>query len=323
VCDLLIVGAGPAGLAAAVYGASEGLDTQAIDAVALGGQAGTASRIENLLGFPTGISGGELVERAALQAGRFGARLDVPADAVGLVREDDHYVLELASGEVLSGRAVIVATGAQYRRLDVPELERYEGVSVYYAATQIEAQMCPTCPVVIIGGGNSAGQAAMFLSRAADCRLVIRGADLGRSMSRYLVDEIERNPRIEVLTDREIVALEGERELDAVVVRDSRSDELAELEANALFVFIGAVPNTGWLRGQVAMDDQGFLLTGRDIARDDRAAHGGEAPLPLETSRPGIFAAGDVRSGSAKRVASAVGEGATAVRLIHESLAAD
>jgi thioredoxin reductase (NADPH) len=323
VCDLLIVGGGPAGLAAAVYGASEGLDTQVIDAVALGGQAGTSSRIENLLGFPTGISGGELAERAAMQARRFGARLDVPAKAVGLVREDKHYMLELASGEVRSGRAVIVATGAQYRRLDVPELERYEGVSVYYAATPIEAQMCPTCPVVIVGGGNSAGQAAMFLSATAvGCRLVISGDDLGKSMSRYLVDEIERNPRIEVLTNREVVALEGDRELDAVVVTDTRSGERQRLEAKELFVFIGATPNTGWLRGHVAMDDHYFLLTGRDIPGDELAAHGGELPLGLETSQPGIFAAGDVRSGSVKRVASATGEGAAAVRLVHQRLAA-
>jgi thioredoxin reductase (NADPH) len=323
VCDLLIVGGGPAGLAAAVYGASEGLDTQAIDAVALGGQAGTSSRIDNYPGFPNGISGGELATRLTLQAGRFGARLDVPAEAVSMARDADNYVIELANGEVLIARAVIVATGAQYRKLHVPELERYEGVSVYYAATQIESQMCPTCPVVIVGGGNSAGQAAMFLSRtAARCRLVIRGDDLGKSMSRYLVDEIERKPRIEVLTNREVLALEGDRELEAVVVRDARSGEREALEGKMLFVFIGASPNTDWLRGQVAMDDHHFLLTGRDVPRDDLAAHGGEVPFALETSRPGIFAAGDVRSGSAKRVGVAVGEGAMAVRLIHERLAA-
>jgi thioredoxin reductase (NADPH) len=322
VCDLLIVGGGPAGLAAAVYGASEGLDTEAIDSVALGGQAGTSSRIENYPGFPIGISGGELAERLTLQAGRFGARLDVPVEAVGLVREDDHYAIELAGGKVVSGRTVIVATGAQYRRLDVPELERYEGVSVHYAATQVEAQMYAAGSVVIVGGGNSAGQAAIFLSRQAErCRLVIRGADLAKSMSRYLIDEIERNSRVEVLTNREVVSLEGDRELEAVVVRDNRSGERQELEAKALFVFIGAVPKTDWLRGQVAMDDHYFLLTGHDIPGDDLAAHGGERPFGLETSQPGIFAAGDVRSGSIKRVVSATGEGAAAVRLVHQRLA--
>jgi thioredoxin reductase (NADPH) len=322
-CDLLIVGGGPAGLAAAVYGASEGLDTQALDAVAFGGQAGTSSRLENYLGFPAGISGGELANRFALQAKRFGARLVVPAKAVGLVREDRHYAIKLASGEVVNGRAVIVATGAQYRKLDVPELERYEGLSVYYAATRVEAQMCAGAPVVIVGGGNSAGQAAMFLCRhAARCRLLTRGDDLGTSMSRYLVDEIERNPRIEVLTNHEIVALEGDPELDAIVIADTASGERQELDAKALFVFIGASPHTGWLRGHLAMDEDYFLLTGVDVQGDDLAAHRHQRPFFLETSQPGLFAVGDVRSGSIKRVASAVGEGSMAVRMVHRRLAA-
>jgi thioredoxin reductase (NADPH) len=321
-CDLVIVGGGPAGLAAAVYGASEGLDTQAIDAIAFGGQAATSSRIENYLGFPTGISGGELASRAALQARRFGARLVVPAEAVGLTREDGHYAIELAGGEVVNGRTLIVATGARYRRLDVPELERYEGISVYYAATHVEAQMCVSDPIVIVGGGNSAGQAAMFLSQhTARCRLVIRGDDLGRSMSRYLVDEIERSRRIEVLTNREIVALKGsDGALEAVVVTHTRSGEPEELEAKALFVFIGAVPYTDWLRGHVALDEDCFVLTGRDVQGDDLAAHGDERPFFLETSQPGVFAVGDVHSGSIKRVASAVGEGSMAVRLVHQRL---
>jgi thioredoxin reductase (NADPH) len=320
-CDLIIVGGGPAGLAAAVYGASEGLDTQALDAVAFGGQAATSMRIENYLGFPTGISGGELASRAALQARRFGARLVVPAEAMDLTREDGHYAIHLRGGEVVNGRTVIVATGARYRRLDVPELERYEGISVYYAATHVEAQMCVSDPVVIVGGGNSAGQAAIFLSQSvARCRLLIRGDDLGKSMSRYLVDEIERSPRIEVLTNREVVALEGDGTLDAVVVADTRSGERQELEARALFVFIGAVPHTDWLRGHVAMDEHCFVLTGRDVQGDDLAAHGDERPFFLETSQPGIFAVGDVHSGSIKRVASAVGEGSMAVRLVHQRL---
>jgi thioredoxin reductase (NADPH) len=322
-CDLVIVGGGPAGLAAALYGASEGLDTQAIDAVAFGGQAGTSARIENYLGFPTGISGSELAARAGLQARRLGARLVVPAEAAGLAREDAHYAVQLAGGDVVNGRTLIVATGAQYRRLDVPDLERYEGIGVYYAATQAEAQLCGGDPVVIVGGGNSAGQAAMFLSQeAASCRLLIRGGDLGKSMSRYLIDEIERRDQVEVLTHREIVELKGENALESVMVKDSRTGELEELEAKALFVFIGADPHTGWLRGHVAMDEHSFVLTGRDVGDEDLAAHGGERPYILETSQPGIFAVGDVHSGSIKRVASAVGEGSMAVRLVHQRLAA-
>jgi thioredoxin reductase (NADPH) len=322
-CDLVIVGGGPAGLAAALYGASEGLDTQAIDAVAFGGQAGTSSRIENYLGFPTGISGSELAARAGLQARRLGARLVVPAEAMGLVREDAHYGVQLAGGEVVNGRTVIVATGAQYRRLDVPELDRYEGAGVYYAATQAEAQLCGGDPVLIVGGGNSAGQAAMFLSQhAASCRLLIRGSDLAKSMSRYLIDELERRPQIEVLTHREIVELKGEDALEAVIVTDTRTDERQELEAKALFVFIGASPHTDWLRDHVAMDEHCFLLTGGDVQGEHLAQHGEERPFFLETSQPGIFAVGDVHSGSIKRVASAVGEGSMAVRLVHQRLAA-
>jgi thioredoxin reductase (NADPH) len=321
-CDLVIVGAGPAGLAAALYGASEGLDTQAIDAVAFGGQAGTSSRIENYLGFPTGISGSELSARALLQARRLGARVVVPAEAVGLVREDGHYGVQIAGGDMVNGRTLIVATGAQYRRLDVPDLERFEGVGVYYAATQAEAMMCGDDPVLIVGGGNSAGQAAMFLSRhAASCRLMIRGGDLGKSMSRYLVDEIDRREQVEVLTHREVVELKGQNGLEAVVVADTNTGQREELDAKALFVFIGASPHTDWLRGHVATDEHGFLLTGRDVQGEDLAEYGSEEPFFLETSLPGVFAVGDVHSGSVKRVASAVGEGSMAVRLVHQRLA--
>lgn len=322
-CDLVIVGGGPGGLAAALYGASEGLDTQAIDAVAFGGQASTSARIENYLGFPTGISGSELAERATLQARRFGARLTVPAEAVGLTCENDHFVVELADGAVVNGRTLIVASGAQYRKLDVPDFERYEGAGIYYAATQVEAQLCAADPVMIVGGGNSAGQAAMFLSQhASSCRLLIRGGDLGKSMSRYLTDEIERRQQVEVLTHSEIVALKGDDALEAVVVKDTRSGAQHEIEVKALFVFVGASPHTDWLRGHVAMDEHCFLLTGRDVQGEQLAAHGDEAPFFLETSRPRIFAVGDVHSGSIKRVASAVGEGSMAVRLVHQRLAA-
>ncbi len=322
-CDLVIVGGGPAGLAAALYGASEGLDTQAIDAIAFGGQASTSARIENYLGFPTGISGSELAERAELQARRLGARLVVPAPAVRLERVDDHFAIEVGDGSVVNGRTVIVATGAQYRKLDLPDIERYEGLGVYYAATQAEAQLCYGDPVVIVGGGNSAGQAAMFISRdAASCRLMIRGDDLAKSMSRYLIDELGRREQVELLTHREVVELKGENGLEAVVIADNRTGEREELEAKALFVFIGAEPHTDWLRDHVAMDEHCFVFAGRDLQDEQLSAYGDERPFFLETSQPGIFAVGDVRSGSVKRVASAVGEGSMAVRLVYQRLTA-
>jgi thioredoxin reductase (NADPH) len=246
----------------------------------------------------------------------------VPAQAVGLAQDDGHHSVELADGSAVHGRTVIVATGAQYRKLDLPELERYEAVGIYYAATQADAQLCAGDPVVIVGGGNSAGQAAMFLSRhAASCRLMIRGGDLGKSMSRYLIDELDQRPQVELMTYTEIVALKGEPSLEGVVVADKRTGERRELEAKALFVFIGAHPHTDWLRGDVAMDEHCFLLTGRDLHGKDLDSHEDRRPLFLETSRPGIFAVGDVHSGSIKRVASAVGEGPMAVRLVHQRLA--
>ena len=323
-CDLVIVGGGPAGLAAAVYGASEGLDTQAVDAVAFGGQASTSSRIENYLGFPAGISGSELAERAGLQARKFGARLVVPAEAIGIARKNSHYSIELDNGDVVNGLTVIVATGARYRKLDLPELERYEGNGVYYAATLSEAQRCADAEVLIVGGGNSAGQAALFLSQhASSCRLMIRGEELAKSMSRYLIDELDRHPQIELITCCEVAELHGEDELESVTIDDRNTGERTELPVKALFVFIGASPHTDWIRKLVATDEHGFLLTGRELKEDDLAAYGpGDRPLFLETSQPGIFAVGDVHSGSIKRVASAVGEGSMAVSLIHQRLAA-
>jgi thioredoxin reductase (NADPH) len=322
ICDVIVVGAGPAGLAAAVYAASEGLDTQGIEAVATGGQAGTSARIENYLGFPAGVSGSELTQRAGMQAIKFGVRLTAPAAAAGLTGEPGRHELKLSTGEVATGRTLIIATGAQYRRLDVPRMDEFEMGGVYYAATQAEAQLCAGEPVVIVGGGNSAGQAAMFMSRhASQCLLLIRGSDLAKSMSRYLVDQIERNDAVKVCLYTEVAELGGDRELETVTVVDSRSGERTTVPTKALFVFIGALPHTEWLDGQLATDKDGFLLTGRDIEGTGLAEHGGNEPWFLETSRPGIFAVGDVRSGSIKRVASAVGEGSMAVRLIHQRLA--
>jgi len=320
VYDLLVVGAGPAGLAAAVYGASEGLRTAAVEAVAAGGQAGTSTRIENYLGFPTGISGMELAERARVQADKFGARILVPAEAAAFCRHEDHYRLRLADGERVEARTVVIATGARYRRLDVPRIDELTGLGVYYAATPMEAQMCRGSHVAVVGGGNSAGQAAIFLAgHVARVTVLIRRADLAATMSRYLIDQIEREPRIEVRPHAQVAELVGERALEALVVADTRTGERERLDASGLFVFIGADPRTGWLDGEVALDDKGFVLTGRDL---EGALPEASELLLLETSLPGVFAAGDVRSGSIKRVASAVGEGSMAVRLVHQRLAA-
>jgi thioredoxin reductase (NADPH) len=321
ICDLVVVGAGPAGLAAGVYGASEGLQTVVLDAVATGGQAGTSTRIENYLGFPSGISGAELADRAVIQAEKFGASISVPAEASMLDQRDGYYVIGLADGTLARGHALVIATGARYRKLDVPHLEEYEGEGVYYAATAFEARVCEGDPVVVVGGGNSAGQAALFLAQhAARVHMLIRGEDLAKSMSRYLIDEIERNPQVEVMPDTEVRELVGRGMLTAVVVENIRRGERFRIEARALFVFIGAEPRTGWLAGQIALDSHGFVLTGADATRDGAGSHwtATRRPYLLETSRPGIFAAGDVRSGSIKRVASAVGEGSMAVRLVHE-----
>lgn len=321
-CDVMVVGAGPAGLAAAVYGASDGLTTVTVDAVATGGQAGTTSRIENYLGFPSGISGGELIERAVLQAHKFGARVMVPAQVSGLTPQDDEYVVTFTDGSRARAGAVVLASGVWYRRLEVPGIDPLEGTSVFYAATVHEASLCQADPVAVVGGGNSAGQAALFLANhASRVHLLVRGGDLNADMSRYLVDRVERHPKIEVLLHTEVRGASGEKKLESLMVEDNASGERRELRVAALFVFIGARPHTEWLRGVLALDEKGFVLTGADAqaaadpTRWDALARG---PLLLETTLPGVFAAGDVRSGSVKRVASATGEGAMAIRLVHE-----
>jgi len=307
--DLVVVGAGPAGLAAAVYGASEGLRTVVVDAVATGGQAANSARIENYLGFPAGISGAELADRAAVQARKFGATFSVPAEAVGLDSGDGDHVVRLDDGTRLHCGAVVVATGARYRKLKVDRLAEFEGTSVYYAATITESGACDRREVAIIGGGNSAGQATVFLSmHASKVYLVIRHADLGRDMSRYLVDQIARLPNVEVITEAEVRELDGDRGRLRSAVIENKGERRA-LPISVLFVFIGAEPCTGWLADSLALDERGYVRTGPD-------ASGGATML--ETNRPGVLAVGDVRSGSIKRVASAVGEGAMAVRVIHE-----
>jgi thioredoxin reductase (NADPH) len=324
-CDLVVVGGGPAGLGTAVYGASEGLSTVLVDSVAIGGQASTSSRIENYLGFPAGISGSDLAARAAVQASRFGARSAVPDTASALSFEDGHHVVELGGGERLRTRTVVLATGASYRRLNVERLEEFEGAGVYYAATQVEAQMCSGNPVVVVGGANSAGQAAVFLARhVSRVDLVVRGGDLAAGMSRYLVDQVEASPRIEVNLRTEVRGLHGDGSLEEVTLHDTNAGTTRTVPVAAAFVFIGADPCTGWLGDAVATDDDGFVVTGDALALThlDPAGDGRQrSPFPLETSRPGVFAVGDVRSGSIKRVASAVGEGAMAVLLVHQYLA--
>jgi thioredoxin reductase (NADPH) len=303
--DLLIVGAGPAGLAAAVYAASEGLSTVVVDAVAPGGQAGLSPKIENYLGFPAGIAGTELAERAVLQARKFGVRLDVPARAIALESGRIGQLVALDTGQRVEAHALLIAAGVSYRRLPVSGIEEFEGTCVFHAATTAEAAICVGDPVVVVGGGNSAGQAALYLARhATDVTLVIRHADLGQDMSRYLVEQILAHQAISVRTRTAVCGAQGDRgRLKKVRLRNEDGVEDA-IPAAAVFVFIGASPHTEWLAGQVPLDPEGFVLTGPD----------------LRSARPGVFAAGDVRSGSVKRVSSAVGEGAVAVRFIHEFL---
>jgi thioredoxin reductase (NADPH) len=321
--DLVIVGGGPAGLAAAVYASSEGLGTVVVESVAVGGQAGTSSRIENYFGFPAGISGSDLTERAVVQAEKFGARTMCPAAATALKEDGGHLVIRLADGTELTSRAVIVATGARYRRLDAVGLADFEGSGVYYAATELEARLCAGSSVVVVGGGNSAGQASLFLAETVgEVTLVVRREDLGTTMSRYLVDRIEAERHIRVRTSTQVTALIGDLALRSVQLTGAH--EIEDLPCAALFSFIGADPAGGWLSGCAALDDGGFVLTDRSLAAeqlDGRWMALARQPLPFETSHPGLFAVGDVRAGSIKRVAAAVGEGSAAVRAVHEYLA--
>jgi thioredoxin reductase (NADPH) len=320
--DLVVVGSGPAGLAAAVYGASEGLSTVSLDSLTIGGQAGASSRIENYTGFPNGISGGDLTARAAVQAMRLGARLNAPCEVAGLRTEAGFHVVVLSDGSEIPTRAVIVASGARYRRLAVEDLERFEGAGVYYAATDLEARVCDGMPVLVIGGGNSAGQAAIYLGQhSCKVTLAIRRGDLSQTMSRYLIDRIEADPQIDLLTGVEVQGLAGRDRLEQVTLNHTATDRQQTVACSGLFCFIGALPATAWLAADVLLDRDGFVLTDRQLPAPPPA--GVPGPLPFETSVPGVFAAGDVRHDSMKRVAAAVGEGSSAVRSVHERLAAN
>jgi thioredoxin reductase (NADPH) len=323
VYDLVIVGAGPAGLAAAVYASSEGLDVLVADSMAAGGQAGTSMLIENYLGFPAGISGAELTKFATIQAQRFGATLSVPTTVRSLGINGGDRVLTLSDGTRLRTRCVLVASGVQYRKLDVPRFHEFEGAGVYYAATAMEANLCRGEEVVVVGAGNSAGQAVVYLAghgRCSHVHLVMRGDDLGKSMSRYLVDRVEGLENVTIYRDTRITGLEGDGHLGGVEIRNG-DGQRQTIATSALFLLIGADPNTEWLRNCVELDKKGFVLTGKNLtqetASNERWQAAGRSPFLLETSLPGIFAAGDVRSGSTKRVAAAVGEGAITVSFVH------
>ncbi|MGA2412953.1 MAG: FAD-dependent oxidoreductase [Candidatus Sulfotelmatobacter sp.] len=322
--DLIVIGAGPAGLAAAVYGASEGLDVLVIEAIAPGGQAGSSSRIENYLGFPTGISGQELAGRAAAQAQKFGAKMLIACKIKQLKCGRRPYELVMDDDQVIRARTVVIATGAQYNKLNVENLSKFEGLGVYYGATYIEAQLCGDEDVIVVGGGNSAGQAAAFLSQTVGkVHMLVRSRQLSSTMSRYLIQRIDENPKIDVHYGTEIVALEGDAQLEQVIWKDKNKDERCTHKIRHVFIMTGGSPHTAWLQGCVVLDQKGFILTGRDL---DPAVHDFTWPLSrtpqmFETSLPGVFAVGDVRSGNVKRVAAAVGEGSISIYLVHRVLA--
>jgi len=323
-CDLAIIGAGPAGLAAAVYAASEGLKTVVLESYAPGGQAGSSSLIENFFGFPTGISGGDLTYGAQLQAYRFGAKFSMPSRALTLAYTGGEHRASLqveGCHATLHAKCVIIATGADYHRLDAEGRENFERAGVYYAATAREANFCRGSTVIVAGGGNSAGQAAMFLSEGAQkVMLVIRGENLSKSMSSYLSRRVETKENIEILTHTEIRKMMGGKELEAVELEDTKTHERRTVQTQAVFSMIGAMPCTSWLPPEIECDERGFIKTGHAVAGAPAWADMGRPPGPLETSLPGIFAAGDVRSGSVKRCAAAVGEGGTAVEGVHDVL---
>lgn len=325
VYDVIVVGAGPSGLAAAVYAASEGLRVLVLENSAPGGQAGCSSKIENYLGFPTGISGQDLADRALLQAQKFGAQVTVARGATSLKCTMQPFLVQLAEGGMVQGRSVIVATGAAYRRLPLPNLARYEGVGIYYGATNVEAQLCRDEEIVIVGGGNSAGQAAVFLSESVrHVHLLVRGPGLSDTMSRYLIRRIEDSPAITLRPFTEITAITGNGHLQRVCWRDTKSNATEEHQIHHLFSMTGASPNTEWLDGCVSLDEKKFVKTGPDLTQGDLTEAGWPMkrhPYLLETSLPRVFAVGDVRSGNVKRVASAVGEGSIAVQLLHRVLA--
>jgi thioredoxin reductase (NADPH) len=324
VYDVVIVGAGPGGLAAAVYGASEGLDTMLVDEVVVGGQAVASSRIENYLGFPFGLSGAELTEKGELQAQKFGAHVSTPCRVASMCLDDGHLQLKLADATQIRTHSVVIATGARYRTLPLERWSDFDGAGIYFAATKLEADTCNANPVTVVGGANSAGQASIYLAdRGSPVRLVVRGPSLTKEMSTYLVDRILAHPRITVMTETEVTALYGETSLKSI--RTSTRGVAGEpCECWGLFCFIGAQPATGWLDGAVSLDADGFVLTDSqldDAALPDAWAMLGRRPLPFETSVPGVFAVGDVRHGSMKRVAAAVGEGASAIRSVHAAIA--
>jgi thioredoxin reductase (NADPH) len=323
--DLVIVGGGPAGLAAAVYGASEGLSTVIVERDAPGGQAGLSSRIENYLGFPSGLSGADLTRRAVAQARRFGAEILAPQHTVSARAEGPYRIVKLADESEISCHALMVATGVQWRKMDIPGMDRLHGAGVYYGAGPAEAISCRDEDVYIVGGANSAGQAAMNFSRyARRVIMLVRGSGLGASMSRYLIDEIARTPKIEVQTGARVVEVHGEERLDAISIQCDATGTVDRVPATALFIFIGAEPSTSWLDGFVMRDERGFLLTGQDLLMNGQRPKGwplDRDPSLLETSVPGVFAVGDVRHGSVKRVASGVGEGSIAIQFVHQYLA--
>lgn len=321
VSDLVVIGAGPSGLAAAVYGASEGLDVVVLETSSPGGQAGSSSKIENYLGFPTGISGQDLAGRAYVQAQKFGSKMLI-ARATGILCDRKPYIVQVEDGSRIPARTILIATGAQYRKLPLENLSKFEGAGVYYGATFVERQLCGGEEVIVVGGGNSAGQAAVFLAQTANrIHILVRSSSLASNMSRYLIRRIEGSPNIIVRPHTEIVALEGNNRLESVSWRNNQTGQTEQHNLRHIFVMTGADPNTGWLNGCISLDAKGFINTGPELSSENLSTAGWELkrqPYLLETSLPGVFAAGDVRSGSIKRVASAVGEGSTAISFVHK-----